>query len=97
MKSDKDLFRELQERNRNVRLFTEAQILELMEKARKEVIDDRKKRIPNMKELKEEFWSMLDKSKNDATQKAYFMRLTEDNKAWVWFTQGAAAVLKRFK
>ncbi len=97
MKSDKDLFRVLQERNKNVRLFTEAQILDLMAKARKEVIDDYKKRIPNMDILKSEFNTMLDKSKNDTSLAAGYNLLSDDKRAWAWFTQGAAAVLKRFK
>lgn len=97
MKSDKDLFKELQERNRSVRLFTEAHILELMAKARKELTDDHKKRIPNMVELQKEFSAMLEKSKTDPKLVSGYSRLTEDKKAWVWFTQGAAAALKKFK
>ncbi len=97
MKSDRDLFKELQERNRNVRLFPEERILELMGKARKEIIDDQKKRIPNMQDLQKEFNAEMDRSKNDASIAPMYNRLTDDKKAWVWFTQGAAAVLKRFK
>lgn len=97
MKSDKDLFEELKNRNKNVRLFTEAQILDLMAKARKEVTNDQKKRVPQMKDLQEEFKGILDGIKNDPEKRACYNRLTQDKLFWVWFTNGAAAVLKRFK
>jgi hypothetical protein len=97
MKSDKDLFRALQERNKNVRLFTEAQILDLMAKARKEVIDDHKKRVPDMDILKKEFNSVIEEIENNPVKKAGYNRLSQDKLFWVWFTNGAAAVLKRFK
>lgn len=97
MKTDKQLFNELQERHKTVRLFTEAQILDLMGKARREVIEDRQKRVPDMKALQEEFNAKLERSKNDPSMAPMYNRLTDDKKAWVWFAEGAASVLKRFR
>ncbi len=97
MKTDQQLFQEFREKNRTPRLFTEAQILQLMEKARKEVINDNKSRIPTMETLQKEFNETLEKTMNDPTLVACYKRLTWDKLKWVWFTHGAAAALKKFK
>lgn len=97
MKSDKDIFKEFRERNRSTRLFTEEQVLSFMDKARTEVLRDTKNRIPKIEQLQDEFKVELSKTKNDPGMAACYSRLTQDKTAWVWFTQGAAAVLKRFK
>lgn len=97
MKSDQELFNEFHAKFRTVRLFTEAQMLQLMGRARQEVINDTKSRLPSMDLLKKEFEEALAKVKDDPSLVASYNRLTQDKAAWVWFTQGVAIVLKRFK
>ncbi|HLN56110.1 MAG TPA: hypothetical protein VK207_08960 [Bacteroidales bacterium] len=97
MKTDQELIKDLREKKNIGRLLTEDQALYLMGKARTEVINDAKKKIPDMKALQDEFTTQLAKSKNDPAMAACYKRLTPDKAAWVWFTAGAAAVLKKFK
>jgi hypothetical protein len=97
MKSDQDLLRAWSERNGKPRLLTEATVLQLMAKARQEVENAYKSKLPKIEQLQDEFNVELAKTKNDLTLAACYKRLTPDKTAWVWFTNGAAAVIKRFK
>lgn len=97
MKTDQDLFNEFREKNGNARLYPEEKILQLMASARKEVNNDIKAKMPKMETLKDEFKAILQQVKDDPEKRACYNRLTQDKVFWVWFTQGAAAVLKRFK
>lgn len=97
MKTDKEILQAWSEKNGKPRLLTEATVLQLMGKARKEVENDYKSKLPKVENLQDEFNIELAKTKNDLNLAACYRRLTPDKTAWVWFTNGAAAVIKRFK
>ena len=97
MKTDQQLFNEFWERNGKPRLLPDKTVLQLMGKARMEVINDAKDKMPTMETLKKDFNGALEKSKTDPKLVACYSRLEPDKAAWVWFTQGAAAALKKFK
>lgn len=97
MKTNQDLFEEFRAKNGNARLYPEEKILQLMESARIEVRNDFKVRFPKTDMLKKEFKIVLEEVMKNETKKACYNGLSQNQLFWVWFAQGAAAVIKKLR
>jgi hypothetical protein len=97
MKSDQDLLRAWSERNGKPRLLTEATVLQLMAKARQEVINDVKEKIPKKDMLEGDFKAFHKRVIEDPEIRAAYNQLTQEQVYWAWFSQGASAAIKKFK
>jgi hypothetical protein len=97
MKTDQQLYNEFRGKNGNARLYPEEQILKLMEKARIEERTDFKERIPKIETLKKLFKEEFEAVKKNETKRACYNGLSQNQLFWVWFAQGAAAVIRKLK